>query len=41
MDDFAREQLQSLELKTVEVTDEEIGRGSYGKVLIVYYKGLK
>ena len=41
MADLLREQLQSLELKAVEVTSEEIGRGSYGKVLIVYYKGLK
>ena len=36
-----RQNLHELELKGVEETEEEIGRGSYGKVNIVYYKGLK
>ena len=36
-----RAELCQLELKSIEETNEEIGRGSYGKVVIVYYKGLK
>ena len=38
-----RTDLRELELKEVEETNEEIGRGSYGKVTIVYSrdKGLK
>ena len=36
-----RQELRGLELSGVEVTNEEIGRGSYGKVSIVFYKGLR
>ena len=36
-----RQPLRGLELAGVEETDQEIGRGSYGKVMIVFYKGLK
>ena len=36
-----RVELRELELRSIKETNEEIGRGSYGKVVIVYYKGLK
>ena len=41
MADFIRQDLRELELEGVEETKDEIGRGSYGQVNIVYYKGLK
>lgn len=36
-----RRDLHDLELNGVEEREEEIDRGSYGKVVIVFYKGLK
>ena len=36
-----RQDLGPLKLIGVEETEDKVGQGSYGKVIVVYYKGFK